>query len=191
MKKLALFSVVLLALVMTAGAQQIIDFTSLPPTAVPTAVPEGFAGLNWTGIDYVTPLMWDYANGNIEVGDGFTTGPEVMVALGGGPICSRKHGGQTIKNICSASVAAGIGPNARSEFQPLYVVASEGWSSDGQQSLIVKAYNNGSLVGTQTYNLDSRAQKFQLVFPTWGPITELKFYPSVGGSFVLYVLALQ
>ena len=190
MKKLALFATIL-ALAMTVSAQTTIDFTSLSPTATPTAVPEGYSGLNWTGIDYISPLLWDYTNGNTEVGDGFTTGPEAMVAFGGGPLCSKKHGGTTTKNICSASVAAGIGPAALTQFQPTYAVVSEGWSSDGAQSVTVKAYNNGTQIGSQTYNLQAQAQKFQLVFPNWGPITELKFYPTPGGSFVLYVLGLQ
>ncbi len=191
MKKVALFAIVLLALAMTAGAQTMIRFTELPLTAIPTAIPENYYGLNWTGIDYVTPLMWDYTNGNLEVGDGFTAGPDAMVAFGGGPLCYSKHGGKTAKNICSASIAAGIGPTALTQFQPVYAVVSEGWISDGTQSVVVKAYNNGNLVGSQKYNLQAQAQKLQLVFPNWGPITELKFYPSPGGSFVLYVLGLQ
>jgi hypothetical protein len=190
-KKITFLSVLLVALALSANAQTLIYFTQLSATATPTAIPEGYSGLNWTGIDYVSPLLWSYTNGTIETGDGFLTGPEAMVALGGGPLCYKKHGGQTSKNICSASVAAGVGPNALSQFQPVYAIVSEGWSSDGNQTLIVKAYNNGNLIGSQQYSLDPLAQKFQLVFPSWGPITELKFYPSPGGSFVLYVLGLQ
>jgi hypothetical protein len=190
MKKIALL-VSILTLAMCASAQTLIDFTNLPATAVPTAIPEGYAGLNWTGIDYVAPQLWDYANGNIEIGDGFTTGPEAQVSLGGGPLCYPKHGGHTAKNICSGSVAAGVGPTALTQFQPAYAVVAEGWSSDGAQTLMVKAYNNGTLIGSQQYSLQAQAQKFQLVFPVWGPITELKFYPSPGGSFVLYVLGLN
>jgi len=185
MKKATLCAVVLLALAMTASAQTNIDFTSLSPTAVPLAVPEGYAGLNWTGVDYVSPLLWSYA------GDGFFTGPEVMVGFGGGPLCYKKHGGQTIKNICSAAVAAGVGPNALSQFTPVSVDMSEGWSSDGTQSVVVQAYSDGNLMGSQTFSLGTPAQLFTLVFPNWGPITELKFIPSPGGSFVIYVLRIQ
>jgi hypothetical protein len=190
MKKIALL-VSILALAMCASAQTLIDFTSLTATATPTAIPEGYAGLNWTGLDFVDPLQWSWTNGTQEVGAGFTTGPEALVAFGGGPLCYPKHGGHTAKSICSASIAAGVGPNALSQFSPAYVYVSEGWADDGEQTLLVKAYNNGTLIGSQTYDLQTQAQKFQLVFPVWGPITELKFYPSPGGSFVLYVLGLN
>jgi hypothetical protein len=191
MNKIALFAIVLLALAMTASAQTMIRFTDLPPTAIPTAIPENYYGLNWTGIDYVSPLLWGYTNGNIETGDGFTTGPEAMVGFGGGPLCYQKHGGQTNKNICSATIAAGVSPTALAQFQPVYAWVSEGWSSDGTQSVVAQAYNNGNLVGSQKFNLKAKAEKFQLVFPNWGPITELKFIPNPGGSFVLYVLEMQ
>jgi hypothetical protein len=184
MKKLALL-VSILALAMTASAQTIVDFTSLGPTALPTAVPEGYAGLNWTGLDYVSPLLYSY------VGDGFTTGPEAMVGFGGGPLCYKKHGGNTTKNICSATIAAGVGPNAISSFTPVSVDISEGWSSDGEQTVVVQAYSDGNLMGSLKFDLQTQAQKFTLVFPNWGPITELKFIPSPGGSFVIYVLQLQ
>ncbi len=190
MKKIALL-VCILGLAMCASAQTLIDFTSLTPSAVPAAIPEGYAGLNWTGIDFVDPQQWVYTNGTIEVGAGFTSGPEALVAFGGGPLCYQKHGGQTAKFICSASVAAGVGPNALSQFSPAYAFVSEGWASDGEQTLLVRAYNNGTLIGSQSYDLSTQAQKIQLVFPSWGPITELKFYPSPGGSFVLYVLGLN
>lgn len=191
MKKATLFAVVLLALAMTASAQTTIDFTSLGPTAVPVAVPEGYAGLNWTGIDYVSPLLWNYTNGNTETGAGFTSGPEAMVGFGGGPLCYRKHGGNTTKNICSATIAAGVGPNALSVFSPVSVDIAAGWAGDGAQSVVVQAYNDGNLMGSQKFDLGTQAQKFTLAFPNWGPITELKFIPSPGGSFVLYALQMQ
>ena len=165
MRKVAVFVTVLLALAMTASAQQTIDFTNLPPTAVPTTVPEGYSGLNWTGIDYVSPLLWNYTNGNTETGAGFTAGPEVMVAFGGGPLCYKKHGGQTIKNICSATIAAGVGPNALSQFTPVSVDLAAGWASDGDQSVVVQAYSDGNLMGSQKFDLQTQAQKFTLVFP--------------------------
>src|SRR5271166_816206 len=158
MKKVALFAIVLLALAMTASAQTMIRFTGLPPTAIPTAIPENYSGLNWTGMDYVSPLLWDYTDGTVEIGDGFTTGPEAMVGFGGGPLCYKKHGGQTSKNICSANVAAGVGPGSLSQFTPISVDMSEGWSSDGNQSVVVQAYSDGNLMGSQTFSLGTPAQ---------------------------------
>ena len=192
MKKVTLLATVLLALAMTASAQQMIDFTQLAPASTPTPVPEGYAGLHWGGIDYVAPLLWSYSNGSIETGDGFTTGPEAQVSFGGGPLCYKKHGGNTSSAICIATISAGIGPNALTQFRPDYAVVSEGWSSDGSQSIVVDAYNDGVKVGSQKFDLQTNAQKFKLVFPnSWGAVTELMIHPSPGGSFVLYVLGLK
>ncbi len=194
MKKVALFASLLLALAMTAGAQTMVDFTGLPPTAVPLAIPENYCGMNWSGIDYVSPMMWDYANGTKETGAGFTHGPEVMAAFGGGPLCYRKHGGQTIKNICSGTISAGVGPNAVSSFTPISVDMAAGWTSDTGTTVpyvTVQAYSDGNLMGSQKFDLGTTADKYTLAFPNWGPITELKFIPNPGGSFVIYVLQMQ
>ena len=191
MKKATLFATLLLALALAASAQTTIDFTNLGPAATPIAVPEGYAYLNWTGLDYVSPLLWTYTNGTTETGAGFTSGPEAMVAFGGGPLCYKKHGGKTSKNICSATIAAGVADTALSQFTPVSVDMAAGWASDGAQSVVVQAYSDGNLMGSQKFDLGTQAQKFTLVFPNWGPITELKFIPSPGGSFVLYVLQMQ
>ena len=190
MKKIAVFATVLLALAMTASAQTMIRF-NMPPTGTPTAIPEGYYGMSWSGIDYVTPLLWNYTNGTTETGAGFTSGPEAMVGFGGGPLCYKKHGGQTTRNICSATIAAGVGPNALSSFNPVSVDIAAGWASDGEQTVVVQAYSDGNLMGSQKFDLGTLAQKFTLAFPNWGPITELKFIPSPGGSFVLYALQTQ
>jgi len=186
MKKVALFATVLLALAMTASAQQLIDFTHLPDTMTPTSVPDGYSGLRWSAIDYVDALTYP------DAGAGFATGPEAMVSFGGGPLCFPKYGGLNndggpTKNICESDISAGIGPTALSQFQVDYAIVSAGWVSG---SIVVQAYLNGAQVGSnQKYNLTTTAQK--LSFPTWGPITELKIHPSPGGSFVLYVLKMK
>ena len=186
MKKVAWLVTVLLAVTLSASAQQMIDFTHLTPTSTPQPVPDGYRGLRWVNLDYVAVPLYAFA------GDGFKTGPEAQIAFGGGPLCYQKHGGTTTTNICEASIAAGIGPIARSSFRPDYMVVSEGWSSDGSQSIVVDAYDNGIKVGSQKFNLQANAQKFKLVFPNWwGAVTELKIHPSPGGSFVLYVLGLK
>jgi len=192
-KIVALLASVLLALVMTANAQTMIRF-DMPPTGIPTAIPEGYGGLNWSGIDYVSPLLWNYTNGTIEIGAGFLAGPDAMVAFGGGPLCYKKHGGQTIKNICSATIAAGVGPNAISSFTPVSVDMASGWASDVGTTVpyvTVQAYSDGNLMGSQKFELGTQSQKYTLTFPNWGPISELKFIPSPGGSIVLYVLMVE
>ncbi len=192
MKKLALFATVLLALAMTASAQMI--RFDMPPTGTPTAIPEGYGGLSWTGIDYISPLLWNYTNGTTETGEGFLAGPDAMVAFGGGPLCYKKHGGQTSKNVCSGTIAAGVGPTALSQFTPLSVDIAAGWAKDTGETVpyvTVQAYSDGNLMGSQKFELGTHAEKHNLVFPNWGPITELKFIPNPGGSFVLYVLHMQ
>jgi hypothetical protein len=193
MKKVAVFATLLLALAMTASAQTMIRF-NMPATATPLAIPEAYCGMSWSGLDYVTPLLWNYTNGTTETGAGFLAGPDVMVAFGGGPLCYKKHGGQTIKNICSATVSAGVGPNAISSFTPVSVDMAFGWASDVDTTVpfvTVQAYSDGNLMGSQKFELGTQAQKYTLVFPNWGPVTELKFIPSPGGSIVLYVLKIQ
>jgi hypothetical protein len=192
MKKVTLLATVILALVMSASAQKMIDFTNLPDNATPAAIPSGYAHLNWSGLDYVDALTYGDANGNPNNGAGFYTGPEVMVAFGGGPLCFTNYGakkadGVPSKNICESTISSGLGPTALNQFQVDYAVVSSGWVSN---SIVVQAYLNGVQVGSdQRYNLTTQAQK--LVFPNWGPITELVIHPSPGGSFVMYVLELK
>ncbi len=176
-----------------------IDFQQLKAANVPTPLPEPYPthGLHWVGWDYVSPLLWVYTNlgkgkGGLEYGAGFFTGAEAQVAFAGGPLCYEKHGGQTSDDVCQATISAGVGPDARSYFQPLFAQMSAGWASDGiDQFVTVQAYSGGNLIGSRRYNLSNTAQLYKLVFPNWGPITELKFVPSPGGSVVMYILEIQ
>ena len=184
MKKVTLFATMILALAMYASAQQtLIDFTKLPDTGTPASIQDGYAGLRWSGLDYVDALTYS------DAGAGFDTGPEAMVAFGGGPLCFPKYGGVNndgvpTKNICESSISSSIGPTAMTLFEANYAEVAAGWVSD---SIVVQAFLNGVQVGAnQKYNLTTSAEK--LTFPNWGPITELKIHPSPGGSFVIYVL---
>jgi len=190
MKYATLFAIACVGLALTASAQMI-DFTNLSATATPTSMPENYAGLSWSGIDYVSPMMYDYCNGTREFGAGFMHGPEAMIAFGGGPMCYKTHGGTTAKNICSAAISGGIGMGARAEFLPVSVIMAAGWEGDGPQSVTVQAYHDGNLMGSQKFDLGMAAEKLTFAFPNWGPVTELKFIPSPGGSFVMYVLMMQ
>ncbi len=193
MKKVTLLATMVLALAMFASAQQMIDFTQLNPAATPQTIWTGYHGFAWTGIDYVSvPLYENWLATQappLDQADGMLTGPEAQVALVGGPLCYKKHGGATITDICRGTLTV-VGPNFY--FRPAYVVASEGWSGDGQQFVTVIAYLNGRQIGSQRYNLGVNAQKFQLVLPdAWGAVTQLAFYPSPGGSVVLYVVGMK
>ena len=190
MKKITLLATIVLAITMSASAQDIIDFSHLSAATTPQPIANGYAGLKWTAIDYVSvPLYenWLASHGYAE-SDGMKTGPEAQVALIGGPLCYQKHGGTTIEDICRGSISA----SASAVFQPEYLIASEGWSSDGPQFVTVMAYNNGQLVGSQKFNLGVNAQKFKLVLSnSWGEVTQLVLYPSPGGSVVLYVVGMK
>jgi hypothetical protein len=45
-----------LSLVTVAAALTVIDFNGLPVTGAPLPIPNGYAGMNWSGLDYVTRL---------------------------------------------------------------------------------------------------------------------------------------
>jgi hypothetical protein len=45
-----------LSLVAVAAALTVIDFNGLPVTGAPLPIPNGYAGMNWNGLDYVTRL---------------------------------------------------------------------------------------------------------------------------------------
>lgn len=183
-KVIALVFVLAFVLALSASAQTLVDFTNLPPTAIPTNVPAAYAGLVWTTISYVnTPLYAD-------AGPGFLTGPEAQVAFGGGPLCFPAYGGQRnngapFKHICDATIEVGPGsPNA--VFQLNAVSVAAGWHATGD-FITVQAYNNGVQVGSDfRINLTTTSQR--AVLPAWGPITQLVIHPSPLGSFVLYVL---
>src|SRR5450755_103099 len=127
MKKVALL-VTILALAMCASAQQLIDFTHLTDTNVPSSIPENYMGLHWVGIDSVDALSYG------DAGPGFFTGPEAMVAFGGGPLCFPNYGGavndgSAAKNICQSSISVGIGPNALATFQAVSASVAAGWTN--------------------------------------------------------------
>lgn len=184
MKKVTLLSIIILALAMSASAQKLIDFDALAPTSSPLGITPGYESLNWSGIDYVAPLKW------ADAGLGFKRGPQAQVAFGGGPLCFPNYGGSkndgvATKDICEATISTVFGSSV-SQFEVDYAYASAGWNSN---SITVEAYFGNTLKGSHHYNLTTNAQK--LVFPNWGPITELKIYPSPGGSFVLYVVEMK
>jgi hypothetical protein len=171
---------------MCASAQQQIDFAQLSNSGVPSSIPENYAGLHWTGLDAVNALTYG------EAGPGFSTGPEVMVAFAGGPLCYPNYGGMVndgsaSKNICEASISSGFGTDGVGTFEIKSAVVASGWTNG---FVVVTAYNNGVQVGSsQKYALTTNSTT--LAFPNWGPITQLVLHPSPNGSFVLYVLQLK
>lgn len=188
MKKVVILAFALaVAVALPAGAQNLVDFTHLSSTPTPTPVPASYAGLMWTTLDYVDAVQY------ADAGPGFTTGPEVMLAFGGGPLCFPAYGGQRnngapFKHICDAAIEVGPGsPNAVFQLNAMTVAA--GWHATGD-FITVSAYNNGVQVGTDTrFDLTTASQR--IVLPAWGPITQLVIHPNPLGSFVIYVLEFQ
>lgn len=198
MKKVALFATIVLALAMSAAAQQLIDFTQLPPSGVPQPVPNGYGGLRWDAVDFVNSPLYPDANlfigasGAINSGRGFYTGNEAMVAFGGGPLCFHNYGatvadGSTDKHICEASISAWD----TAVFKPMAAVVSDGWDASGD-FITVTAYNNGKQVGSSfKYKLSTDAKKIDFSGNGWGSVTELVIHPSPLGSFVIYTLQVE
>jgi hypothetical protein len=197
MKKVTLFATMILALALSASAQQLIDFTGLADTNSPQPVPNGYQHLGWSGLFYVDALTYGDANGNPNSGPGFYSGPEALVAFGGGPMCFPKYGakvadGVPTKNICESVISSGIGPTAFSYFKVDSLTISAGWVSG---KVTFQAYKDGVQVGTDWQkNLTTKAVTLKTSdgsLPNWGQISELVIHPSPGGSFVLYVLQMN
>jgi hypothetical protein len=196
MKKVALFATILvLALTMTASAQQTILFESLQDAPNPTAIQIPYNGLDWVGMDYVSAAQYVWANGTRDYGAGFFTGSHAQMAFGGGPLCYPEHGGTTFADICESRITAnGVGPAALSGFTADSAELAAGWVAPydryGPYSVVVTAYRNGILVGSVNVPLTQYAAVVN--FPrSWGLITELVLHPSPGGSFVMYTLTIN
>lgn len=196
LKKVTLLATVVLALAMSAGAQQLIDFTQLSPgSGSPQVVPLGYAGLRWDGIFFVSaPLYLDSnlylgANGAINSGPGFYTGPEALLAFSGGPMCFQNYGapvadGVTDNHICQSSISAW----QSQAFHVDTAMISDGWNATGD-FITVTAYMKGVQVGKSfRYKLTTTARKLDFSGNGWGDYSELVFHPSPGGSFVIYTL---
>ncbi len=186
----------ILALAMCASAQQLIDFTQLTPASgSPQAVPVGYSGLRWDGVFFVaSPLYPDAnlylgANGAINSGPGFYSGPEAMVAFGGGSMCFHNYGapvadGVTDKHVCEATISAW----RTATFHVDNVQISDGWNASGD-FITVTAYRNGAQVGNSfQYKLTTTSQNLNFSGNGWGDYTELVIHPSPKGSFVIYTL---
>jgi hypothetical protein len=57
---------------LAAAAQTVIDFSSLPVTDKPLPIPDGYAGMNWGNINYITTQLKDDVR-NIAVPSFFST----------------------------------------------------------------------------------------------------------------------
>ena len=168
MKKAALFATIL-ALVLGASAQNI-TFGALPTALSPTALPNGYSGLDWSGFAYVGS-SWSGA------GDGFKLGPSALdVAFVGGRIC------ELTEALCSGSISAAAPANALG-FHVQSAIVAAGYHAE---TITVSAYARGHFVGSHAYTLATALQEID--FPdSWGAITQLVM-ETTKGTLVLYAL---
>jgi hypothetical protein len=160
----------LLALVVGASAQQTLNFTSLPLVNTPTPMPNAYGQLDWGNFFYVNPYEWSGA------GPGYRLGPQSgdVVFVGG--------------EYCRISGYACVGTLTDSRgFVPVSAQVAGGF---GPAVLTVSAYNNGTFIGSENYQLTTDIST--LTFPSsWRVVTEVSIQASgEPGDFVLYSLTL-
>ncbi|MGA2370141.1 MAG: hypothetical protein ACLPPV_24510 [Candidatus Korobacteraceae bacterium] len=166
----ACLTLCLVTLVVSASAQQTLNFSSLPLVNTPTPMPNGYGQLDWGNFFYVNPYGWSGA------GSGYKLGPQGEdVAFIGGEYC-RINGYTCVGTLTdsrgfvpvSAQVAGGFGPAV----------------------LTVSAYNNGNFIGSENYQLTTDIST--LTFPSaWGVVTEISIQArGEPGDVVVYSLSL-
>ena len=172
MKKAALFATIL-ALALCASAQQDVTFAALPTALSPTALPDGYSSLGWSGFNYVAP---NWSGG----GDGFKQGPSALnVAFVGGHVC------ELTAALCSGSISAAAPANALG-FHAQSAIVAAGYHAE---TVNVSAYNRGHFVGSHAFTLATALQEID--FPdSWGAITQLVM-ETTQGTVVLYDLKIR
>ena len=160
-----------LALAVSASAQQQINFADLPLVASPAPVPLGYASLNWGNFWYVDPS--EYAGAGPGYNNLLT---HRDVALIGGQFCAPLGPG------CFGTITS---QGSRTAFHAISVIVAAGYQAN---QVTIRAYNNGSFVGYCTFNLGTAPQLVR--FPeTWGAITELQIETDQAGGLVLLDLS--
>jgi hypothetical protein len=166
MKHLTLL-ILVLGLAIGATAQSTFNFSGLPETAAPTPMPNGYGGLNWTGVFYVDPFAWPGA------GAGFK---QARSSLGRDVAFSPYACGSV---SCYASITSVDG-------RAFFLYSATAASGYGKNPLVVTAYRNGVYLGTQTFMMTTDLQ--QLDFPpAWEGVTQVVFQ----GSVVFYDMTIQ
>jgi hypothetical protein len=170
MRKVALFACLLALAICATAEDRSINPGSLPASTTPSPVPASFGGLDWLGVDYVSPA-WSSA------GPGMRLGPDADdVIFGGGPICRSEP------IACYSSITS------TTEFR---AISAEVAAASGDNFIVVTAYLHGQFLGSQRYNLSSDRVS-TIMFPvTWGNVTQLVIHPSDGSEFVLYRLTME
>jgi hypothetical protein len=176
MKRMLILLTTILVLAMSAGAQGPVTFGDMPDALTPSPMPNGYAGLNWTGFYYVDPFKWSGAGAGFKHSE-WMMGPDVVFAPFGCAGLSCYASLSLASTPLSAPIPPAIG---------IYLVSAEaaaGYPTTGMAGspLVVTAYRDGKFVGSHTYLMNTDVRR--LDFPTeWGSVTQVMFQ----GSVVLY-----
>jgi len=181
MKKTLVLLACLMALAISAAAQNQINFAGLPLVSSPMPVPGGYDGFTWTNILYVDPAEWQSAGSGYRLAGN----PNQDVAFVGGATCLiPSRGEHCFGSISVSSTILQGGVNDPLTFQLLSATVAGGF---GPTSITVVAYNNGNFVGSANYNLTGNLQTIN--FPSsWGGVTEVTFETAAMGDLVIYNL---
>ncbi len=147
MKTSLVLLICVLALAVGATAQEDLNFANLPQVSVRSPMPNGYGGLIWSNILFVTPSLW------VGSGLGYRDGLAGRdVAFIGGRVC------QLVQEACYGTISSAGGPTG---FQPVSATMTAGVGPKsneitpgnlGQTSITVFAYNNGDFVGSASTN---------------------------------------
>jgi hypothetical protein len=158
------------ALVVSASAQQDLNFTNLPLVNSPSPMPNGYGQLSWGNFFYVNPFGWP------EAGIGYKLGTQGKdVAFIGGLFC-RISG-----NTCFGTLSDPLG---------FVLVSANVAGGYGPAAVTATAYQNGKFIGTANYFVGTQMEALQ--FPSsWGAVTEVDFaVTGATGDLVIYDLKL-
>ena len=158
MKYIALI-VLVLGLAIGACAQTTINFADLPDVSTPSPLPNGYGGVNWSGVFYVDPFEWNGA------GPGFKLPQRSL----GKDVAFSPYA--CASATCYASISSVDGKG-------FLLSAATAASGYGKNPIVVLAYSHGQYIGSQTFMMTTDLQ--ELDFPAaWGAVTQVVFEGSV------------
>lgn len=166
MKYLTLL-ILVLGLAIGVNAQSTITFSDLPDISTPSPMPNGYGGVNWSGVFYVDPFGWPGA------GAGFK---QAHRSLGKDVAFSPYACGSV---TCYASISSVDG-------RVFFLYSATAAAGYGKNPVVVTAYRDGQYLGSQSFMMTTDLQ--QLDFPPeWQGVTQVVFQ----GSVVFYDVTLQ
>ena len=171
MKRTFLLIAAVLALTMSATAQQQINFADMPLVNTPAPMPLNYDMLNWGNFMYVDPGQ--YAGGGPGYRNFFTHRDVVFI---GGQQCGPVRPG------CYGIISR---QGIHGGFEAVSAIMAAGYRP---QQVTVLAYNEGRFVGSYSFILRTMPQL--VTFPdSWTTITEMQIKSDAPGNLVLFDLS--